>query len=556
MSLKSILYPILVAVALAPAAGQDRSMPGGTAYPDYEWKDIQTEGYAEKPALAEGEKINLFQGALHTGKRVIWIVHSKVDGKDVSALLAWDPKSGASRRIPVTGETIRGLAWDPAVGEVLVRFRNDIAWYDGDSLTEKRRTSFIKINYGWRDMCVQDDELFIIGEKEDSLDVFDRTSLKQKETLAAGQDRLQRIIPFGDGALLLWSSYRGATLHRFDRKERRITGALHATIPHRALFKASGMGRGRIGVFDIQETKLFGILVPCGSSMVNIMGGAQSGAGGRAYRFSPVRQVIRAVLVMEPADDIPESSLLFPIPHRSAYTQELSGEKYSGDIVFDPYGNRFVRTRVGPLRKGEKREIELYRSDITRYQACFDIIAADRPLEIDGSFDRYLGDNPIYRLSDPLVIKTHRKVMENQEPYTKKIIAAHAFAMTIKPLWDGKNEPVPFVLKNMHGGCNEHTRVIVAFLRLSGIPARYAWNHIWRDGAENEFGIDHAIAEAWISGTGWVPLEGLGKTAGYLRPYILFGVGFPESGKHKPKARTPRLELKKQGGKIQWMMGK
>lgn len=547
-----IIALTLMPLFLIPLNGADSIKPGAPAYADYGWKDVAAPRFAEAPRLAPGESLNLFQGALHAGKQVLWIIRTTTDGRETSALLAWNPRSGATRRVTVAdGAAIRGLAWDPAAKQVMVRLRTDLHFLDGETLTERASKPFIKNNRSWSDMAVLDDRLYIIGDAGDYLDVYDRTSLQLKKSIAVGKKSIQRVIPF-EGALLLWSSYWGATLHRFDPVSGTITATLHAAVPHRAFFKATAIERDRIGIFDLQETRVIDELIRSGDSLVNVHGGAQVCAGGRGYRYAPVRQRITATLVIEPPMDLPASSMVFEIPHRSTYTQEVTVESSAGTIVTDSWGNRYVTMTVGPFEKGMRREIEIYRGEITRYKTSFDFLSPNRPLAVDGSFERYLGDHPIYSLKDPLVAATHARVMAGLESYTKKIDAAHAFAATMKGVWDGKNEPVPQVLRNMHGGCNEHTRVIVAFLRLSGIPARYAWNHIWIDDDTKGFAIDHAIAEAWVTGIGWVPLEGLGKRAGALRPYLFFTVGFPESKKDRPRKTKPALSLKKHNGKIVW----
>jgi len=56
-----------------------------------------------------------------------------------------------------------------------------------------------------------------------------------------------------------------------------------------------------------------------------------------------------------------------------------------------------------------------------------------------------------------------------------------------------------------------------------------------------------------VTGIGWVPLEGLGRRAGYITPYILFNVGYPDSNAAKPRAGPNELSLKKNKARITWL---
>ncbi len=96
----------------------------------------------------------------------------------------------------------------------------------------------------------------------------------------------------------------------------------------------------------------------------------------------------------------------------------------------------------------------------------------------------------------------------------------------IKGKWDGKSDTVPQILTNLHGGCTEHSRAQIAFLRHAGIPARFNWNHIGQKDSLLTF--NHKFAEAWLPGLGWIPLEPLGGTrlcAGEISSYhFIFAV--------------------------------
>ncbi|MFO1470500.1 MAG: transglutaminase-like domain-containing protein [Turneriella sp.] len=537
-----------VADAAEPAA----PLSALSAYSDYRWRPVPIEKFAPAPVLESGESISVSSGAAYAENKVFWVVQNKSNGKTSFYLLAWSSVSGKTERSAPVGENIRGLTWDQETKLLLVRLRNAIAWYDIHALSETKRLPFAKLNQEWRDLAIVGSELIAINGAGDGLDICNKNDLTQHRTVSTGALKSQRLLALEGNTLLLWSSYWGNRPRTFDLATGQETGILHATFPYKAMRKAAMISPGRIGLFDIADSNVFGVAVRSGFSLVNLFDGAEIDDSGLAYRFAPIRQTIRAVLQITAKTDLGESVVVVSLPHATTYAQQITAETFSGETLTDPYGNRFAAVKLPVLKRGVRNEIELYRADIIRYQTSFDILSASATLQNGSEFSRYLGDHEIFQLSDPLVAETRNRVMAGADTYTQKIIATHTFAMSIKPLWDGKNEPVPAVLRNMHGGCNEHTRVIVALLRSAGIPARYAWNHLWRGVDEKEFTQDHAIAEAWLTGVGWVPLEGLGRRAGYITPYIFFNVGYPDSSRVRPKTTGEALNLRKNNAKIVW----
>ena len=526
-----------------------RAVESVEAYSDYHWQDVRSDRPASALQLRPGETLESADGALHTANHVLLTVHSK-SVANAANMLVWNTTDGSVRRIGIAGGPIVAFAWDRAANEVLVRLAGQMVRLDATTFAEKRRHSFPVTRKAWRDMAILGDSLFVISASGTRLEVFDR-SLKQTAEIPTGLTAAQRIFPY-NGRLLLWSSYWSGKLQLFDPQLGRAVATLNAAFPPRALLKGGALPTGELAVFDGAGGQT-GTLRQCGEMLLNLGREVQVGAAGRAYRYDPTRQTVRAVLKIAPTADVPSSVLIVSIPFRSNYAQEVIKEHLGGTLLVDEYGNRFVRVIIGAIRRNEKHEVELYRADVARFRSCVDIMAGEADLVVDGKFQKYMGDHRIYELQNPLVQSTQRRVTAGLDSYLGKIVAIHRFAMTIGRNWDGKSEPVPQVLRNMHGGCNEHTRVIVALLRISGIPARYAWNHLWKPG-EAEFRNDHAIAEAWVAGIGWVPLEGLGRRAGFLSPYLFFHVGAPESYRSRPRAGAAALDLKKHAGAVVWQV--
>ena len=446
------------------------AVSGGVAYTDYRWHPAPHETFATPPVLESHESVSVNSGVAYAEKKVFWITRDTSQGNSSFALLAWNSSSGKTERSAVLRENIRGMIWDAEKHLLLVRLRDKMLWYDTDSLSEIKRMPFVKLAQEWRDLAFIGNGLIVLSGSGDKLDIYDKNDLTFRKSVSTGALKLQRMWAFEGNTLLLWSSYWGAKLRTFDLNTASETGILHATFSYKAFRKAAFIAPGRIGLFDISDSNTWGEAVRSGFSLVNLHDGAEVDNSGLAYRFAPVKQTIRAVLKIQPQQDTGEAFVVVNLPHITTYSQQITAETSTGEIVTDVYGNRYALAKIPALAKGHPQEIELYRAEIIRYQASFDILAAAPVLKAGGEFERYLTDHAILQLGDPFVMETQKKVMAGLTVYTEKIVAAHAFGMSIKPLWDGKNEPVPAVLRNMHGGCNEHTRVIVAFLRLKKFP--------------------------------------------------------------------------------------
>jgi transglutaminase-like putative cysteine protease len=57
------------------------------------------------------------------------------------------------------------------------------------------------------------------------------------------------------------------------------------------------------------------------------------------------------------------------------------------------------------------------------------------------------------------------------------------------------------------GVCQDHTHVLLACCRARGIPARYVSGYYWGDPSGKEYEANHAWAEVFIAGTGWVGFD-------------------------------------------------
>ncbi len=500
-----------------------------SGYSNYEWKKLPSPNYAPPPKLEDGESINDFQGVASGDGYVIWVVNAKIKNKLVHYLLSWNINSGDTKRTQPLSEKISSMAWDNAFKVLLVRTSSNLLTFSLKDLKQISSKSFPNSRNDWTDMLVMGNELVFIGQDKETLECYDKLTLAPTRVFKTGVTKLQRIFLWNEDTILLWSSFLGAKIVFFIPSKNQVDDTISFNFPFRSLFKATTLGEESLGVFDFFKTKYVGQLIKHGKTFINLNNHVEIDQSGIGIRHSPKYQMITAYAKVMPNKNIKSGKVVFALPHKSNYEQEILEESIEGDILTDSYGNRFGVITLPDLDSGNAYEIEIYKAKIARFRSSFDFLKARPEQNFDKSFERYFKDHPIYNLTNSIVKDSYDQIISDDDTYLTKIFKIHEFAKKIKPLWDGKNEPVPNVLKNKHGGCNEHTRVQVAFLQIANIPGRYAWNHIYRESDDKDFTIDHAIAEAWITGIGWIPLEGLGGRAGALSPYLFFDVGFPES---------------------------
>ena len=75
-------------------------------------------------------------------------------------------------------------------------------------------------------------------------------------------------------------------------------------------------------------------------------------------------------------------------------------------------------------------------------------------------------------------------------------------------------------LKDGRGVCQDHAHVFISAARSLGIPARYVSGYLLAGTGDEPSDANHAWAEAWLDGLGWVgfdPANGVCPTDRYVR---------------------------------------
>jgi transglutaminase-like putative cysteine protease len=127
----------------------------------------------------------------------------------------------------------------------------------------------------------------------------------------------------------------------------------------------------------------------------------------------------------------------------------------------------------------------------------------------------YLVDGPFYHIRDPYITRAAEQALQGERnPYR---MIARIFAYTherLRYLLDNKKVDAIETLRNGEGSCSEHSFVMIALARASGLPARYiSGSSVNAAKADRNLydRINHKIIEVFLPLVGWVPVESTGN---------------------------------------------
>lgn len=500
---------LLPFTVVLPALQGETSNPA-ESYPELEWRRIPPKMINGPPELKSGEEIDLYQGAVWADGNIIWVLNYS---DKTYGLLSWEIESGKTKRLHLSKDRIRSIAYDKKEGLLAVRFARAIHYYSPDGLKKLKEKPFDKLIYHWSPMTITTAYLITRDKKRDLFILYDRETLQKIKEIRAPKEKTQRLIPAGEHKIYLWSSYWGSYLYLFDLETGTITEKTKVYLQHRPFFKVVSIENEKIGVFD-PLTGTFEFLIKVNKGWIPIQNAWVYG-DGLAYRYAPKEHTIEGTYSIKSSEDLPAQRIAIVIPPVTTYGQTIIKEEFplGNTIQYDKLGNRYLLYDLPPLKKGETIRRLYYRADIIRYKVLFNvpaILGETANITVPKNLHIYLQDEEIYDLDHPEVEKTYQDYFADIKTLAGKIRAIYEFAVhEIDGVWDGRSEPTPGVLKNRHGGCTEHSRVQISMLRKAGIPARFNWNWIpQKDSTLPE--MNHKHAEAWLPGTGWIPLEPLG----------------------------------------------
>ena len=182
--------------------------------------------------------------------------------------------------------------------------------------------------------------------------------------------------------------------------------------------------------------------------------------------------------------------------------------------VYNIFGQKIAEFYIGTLRPGQGVAIKFtavgrfwrikYNVDPSKVGSLDEI-----PREI---VNLYTTDGPYYRITDPLIVSTAHRIVENERnPYLMALLLHDFVARTLDYENDWRWDDAATVLRRGTGSCSEFTFVFISLARAVGLPARYAGGSIYKPwkavGGRYVDKTAHRWAEVYIPNYGWVPFD-------------------------------------------------
>lgn len=199
------------------------------------------------------------------------------------------------------------------------------------------------------------------------------------------------------------------------------------------------------------------------------------------YRYSYTGPVwdLRQRLLMVPRDRYGDQRVL-------KFSLDVRGTE--GDHVVtwerDEFGNRVAR--VIAYRVPRAIDFEA----IVRVER----VAGDGTPPLEGPIERYLEETPL-TAADEHIEAAARRIAQVTRDRAERAAMAHewaANALRYEYGVTGYNTPASMALHLRRGVCQDYAHILIALLRMLGVPARYVSGHLLGEGAP------HAWAEALV----------------------------------------------------------
>ncbi len=509
-SLKKLQLFAVCAALLPQLSHSEPQIIAEEAYPAVAWRDENPGQPISPPALEPDETVDLWDAAAGSGDTIVLPV-KKGSGR---VLLVCTP--GTTRRIALqSGDAVAAI--DRSAAEIVVFQGKKLSFFDLKTLERKRELA-VPFGASRTDMAVNGSQWTLrrgASFKVYSLPDFTEVFAFNAPDSPDGKEP-QRAVYLSDGSILVNSTYWGARFVRFrpgSPSERGLDPGRSETIliPHRALLRFVETAPNQFAAFD-PLTNTYGAYRYARGAYVELTKGLQVFGDWAAVRSSPREQTLSYRVSIKPEQNADSSELLVLLPPRETYSQSISDEKLPADasIIKDRHGNRYAKIPAGQLAAGVTKEIEVYRARIRRYMFRADLDSFEDQLSrrsYPSFLNSYTVDFREFDITNPIVKSTTDRIARSAGSsasiFLKKTLDAAA-AIPYKS--DGRFDPAPVIITQNHGSCTEHTYFINAVLRAHGVPGRTVW--VWLPG-DPQPSFNHKIAETWLPGFGWVPMESL-----------------------------------------------
>lgn len=531
-------------------------------YEPYSWQTPQDAfSFQNPPLLQNQETFPMWSQVAYHGKQaVIPVVFREGKADQEARLIFYNPVTGKSARVGVGNTRVWGLTSGPDKDTLWLGMGRKLVLFDLKAARPVEEREFFRA--GTSDFVRAGESLVVRSGSE--FEIYEAKSLKLQKKFSLGINRIQRMTAWEENQVLLSSTYWGASFRRLHLEKETLSDGQLVRMPfhfHGLLRCVFVPEQKALGLFDITDKRGFGMLKPYLEGWVFVDQDTQVLPDERGVRHSPRRFILEAKVTVKAERDMKESEVNAALMPKEVHNHTITKEKVlpGSRMLLDKLGNRHLVFSLPAMKKGQIFEKKIYQADIILYNLQMNVQKAEQIGDLPDDKKIYLLDDAWYDFEHPVLVKKYQEITRGLSKSTDIVQAVYNFAQSM----EGKDVPIsaaPDVIKLNGGGCNNHTRVQIALLRKAGIPARFAWN-FWGVKEPGEIGGNHWIAEAWLPGLGWIPMEGqhftyTGGPGALGAHYLIQRAGHTDVRQYK-RHLTPQLPWAEDLGaavSVQWLI--
>ncbi len=471
----------------------------------WDWREIKPSYDLKVSAFGnEFGKVQMFDSALYFPGNLYYQISVE---KNESQILKLSLETGEKKVFPFFEGKIIG--WTTYNDELVILVKKKILFLDPMSLQKKRELPSSIQSDNFRDVLVIDKILHSFQKnKVFTYDISTGVKLEEKDFPF---DSVQRILPYENDSLLLFSSFWGNRLKVINKKSFQLQKEISLPTNHRALFKLSYTENNRYLVAD-PLTSQFSEWIELEGNFFETSTGLEVSKRPVAIRHTKIQNTIEYKLKITAKEDVPETMINFVLPKQNTYSQETEDERFSksSEVDLDTFGNRILILRIPSLKKMEVFEHTPYTANLNRYKIFIPLKSLKLELgdlKVPQDLLPYTTNHKLLKMDDPVVIEK-RKEITGESTSIAEILSRTLVYVASIPYKSGSFSSAPLVIEKNNGGCTEHSYVTMAILRGYGIPSRMVWNYLPTESANIIF-FNHKYVEVWLPGFGWIPMEPL-----------------------------------------------
>jgi transglutaminase-like putative cysteine protease len=188
-------------------------------------------------------------------------------------------------------------------------------------------------------------------------------------------------------------------------------------------------------------------------------------------------------------------------PYQEVLSTEITPAVYS--LVQDEYGNRYAEFDFSGHLAGKSEIVEIdYRLVVN--ELAYDLTACEGEL-----LDEYTQPELHIESANPQIVALASELSQGKNTACQQVRAFYDYiGNELVYTYNGNNWGAQAALGPMGADCTEYASLLVALSRAQRIPARYFEGLLYLENETEPLArLEHAWADVYLPGIGWVPLD-------------------------------------------------